>query len=331
VSSTAAPSHTTASPARSLPGSEQAAVTVPTAPESKDSSAAVASSTSRPSAVDGAAVARTSTTSPASSRARSSTWVSCSTTWPAGALPPRPPRRRRHLVQPGRVDQPGPVRGADGAARGHGVQVPPVVAGRGRQPGSGHGPRHLLGDLDAGGQRLLDENGTPARTAASSSSPWAKGGTHSQTPSRAGRAAGRRPRRPARPAHRRARRPHRGRRRRCPPARRRGSRRASARGARRHPRLRRVRRGRGHRWSSHPCRGSAPAADGATAGHRRVAPRRPPRPSGVTRGATGAGHRRGVLSSSAPSPSAARLGGPTPPAEHDTPTIWQTTVAGRRR
>lgn len=24
---------------------------------------------------------------------------------------------------------------------------------------------------------------------------------------------------------------------------------------------------------------------------------------------------------------AARLGGPTPPAEHDTPTIWQTTVA----
>ena len=65
---------------RSSAGSTQEVLTVPTAPESKRSTAAVASGTSRPPGRDGAATPATSATSPASTRTRSSTWVACSTT-----------------------------------------------------------------------------------------------------------------------------------------------------------------------------------------------------------------------------------------------------------
>jgi hypothetical protein len=61
-------------------GNTHDVLTVPTAPESKRSTAAVASGTSRPSDVDGAALPTTSVTSPARTRTRSSTWVACSTT-----------------------------------------------------------------------------------------------------------------------------------------------------------------------------------------------------------------------------------------------------------
>ena len=153
---TTSPSATISRPARCLAPSTDAVLSVPTAPFANVSSAVVAASTSPPGTVPQAR-ADTSATSPTSTRARSRTWIACSTTGPPGQVPLQPPRHRRHLVPPGRGHEPDRPVGEQRAGPRDRLRAAPVVTDPGEDPGAVEPLRDLLGGRQVRRERLLHE------------------------------------------------------------------------------------------------------------------------------------------------------------------------------
>ena len=108
--------------------------------------------------------------------------------WPARRSgrrtgPRGPPGRRGRRAPPAGVDQPDGAAGERRAGLVDGVQVPPVVAGGGRQAG-GHDRRATCSaTVRSAASGFSTKNGSRRARPPSSRSPCANGGTHSQTAS----------------------------------------------------------------------------------------------------------------------------------------------------
>ena len=297
VSSSATPSATTSSPAAVRAGSTQDVLTVPTAPDPKRSTAAVASGTSRPSAVDGAAAADHLGHLAGQHPDQVEHVGGLLDDLAAGPVLPAPPGRRRRGAPPAGVDQPdarcrpgpsGPGRRCPGAASGS--RSPSAARRRRRRR------RRSRRRARSAASGFSTKNGSPARTTASSSSPCANGGTHSQTasspsrsrPVRSSDAPGRRA---PRPAPRRRRRRVADRRR----ARRRRSRPVCGRAGHRRRRPPPAPPGRSRRWVRSPRDAARPTRSARGSSCGRAPPRRSlapaPWPGAETRPAPGGGRR----------------------------------------
>ena len=108
----------------------------------------------------------------------------------AGAVLAPPPVGRRRLVEPVAGHQVRGVVGEQPPRLVDGIEIAPVVADGGDEPGAAHGRVDLAGEGGVEGDRLLDEERQAgARWRRAPGAPWAKGGTQIQSASRSSAAS----------------------------------------------------------------------------------------------------------------------------------------------